>query len=241
MAIIGEPLSVLALKAKIHVTTMPGASVTFKHGSISATKTANSSGVCDYEVRVPDFGSWSITASSGHASGTNSVNVTAVTQYNVAVVLRLWIIQNGNVVSGFSQNGVGNHHFYDDMGDYIEMKTYQGGSNEKDSWYYNPPVSFGYWKTLVVDTASVGDPAYAGVSSNNSSNPPSFVTSVKLNNRTDEWSSSTASRHTSNLNVSSVAGSRYIAFTAQAWINSEVIPVRGTGGVIRIWNAYLTG
>lgn len=237
MAIIGEPLSVLALKAKIKVKTMPGATVSLSGPGRSGTVTADSSGNCTYEVPVPNFGTWSISASSGYASGSSSVTVSAVTTYNVTVTLVLWIIKNGDVVNGFWQNGVGSHHFYEDKGSYIEMLTYQGGGNEKDSWYYNPPISFGYWKTLYVGTSSIGEPAYAGVSTNNSSNPPSFAASVKLNNRNEAWTNA----DTFAVDVSSVTGSRYIAFTAQAWINTSSVPVHGAGGGIRIWNAYLTG
>lgn len=241
MAIIGQPLSVLSLKALIHVTTMPGASVKFTHGSISATLTANGSGNCDYEVRVPDFGTWSITSTSGYASGSASVNVAAVAvTYNVTVTLIWYFIQNGNWTSGIGHSIVqsGGSGWFKDDGNYILAQTYQGGSNTSVAAYMTPAVSFtGYWKTLYIDSQQIGDRAYAGVATNTSANPPNFSASVRLCGRIENWDS----RHTSSVSVSGVRGSHYLALEPRSWAAWDGSVVHGSGGNIRVWNMWLSG
>ena len=237
MAIIGDALSVLALKAKIHVTTMPYATVSFiRGGSTRATMTANASGNCDLEILVPDFGSWTVSASGEGGSGSSSVSVSDTITYNTTVTLRRYFIQSGNWVSGVGHNkaGSGSIEFYDD-GDYILLKTYQGGSNEIGSGYITPAVSMNNWKTLYIDSQETGDYCYAGVSTDNSSNPPSFSASVQLCGKREDWDS----RHTSSVSIASVTGSRYLALRTKAWI-TETIPVHGTGGQIRVWNMWLS-
>lgn len=236
MAIIGDALSVLALKAKIHVTTMPYATVTFSGGGTSGTATANASGNCDYEILVPNFGTWTVSASGGGGSGSSSVTVSDTITYNVTVTVRRYFIQNGNFANGAWGNKAGSDSIsFADNGDYILLKTYQGGGNEVGSGYLNPAVSFGYWKTLYIDSQEIGDGAYAGVSTNNSSNPPSFSVSVQLCGQREEWDS----RHTSSVNVAGVTGSRYLALRTKAYI-TQTIPVHGSGGNIRIWNMWLS-
>ena len=241
MAIIGDALSVLSLRATIHVTTMPGATVKLTHGGTTVTLTANASGNCDLEVMVPDFGTWNLTATSGNASGTASVNVASVaTTYNVTVTLVLWIIQSGNFASwtGHNRVGGGSGAYFSDQGSYVELSTYQGGSLDYIAGYITPAVSFGYWKSLVIDSQEKGDKAYAGAASNNSSNPPSFSASKQLVGKVETWDS----RHTSTCDVSGVTGSKYIAIQGKAWIEqySQAVWI-GTGGNVRIWNMYLTG
>lgn len=238
MTIVGNGISVLALKAKIHVKTMPGATVSFiKGGVTAATMTANGSGNCDYEILVPNFGEWTVSASGGGGSGSSSVTVSDVVTYNVTVVLTRYFIKDGNFVSGVTHNHVPSERWFKDDGDYVILQTYQGGSNEYTSGYLSPAVAFGYWKTLYIDSQEVGDGANAGVSSGHSAQQASFSASVQLCSRRETWDS----RHTSSCSVASVTGSQYLALRAKAWINSESIPVHGAGGQIKVWNMWLSG
>lgn len=239
MAIIGDAIKLITLKALIHVTTKPGATVTFKKGSTTmATKTANSSGVAELEVLSGDWGSWTITGSaSPSASGSASVTLSAPTTYNVTLTLTQYIIQNGNFVSGFSHsvNAAGQPHagasYFSDQGDYIELQTYQGGSNEVVSGYITTGIDMSGWNTLYIDGCGKGDSGYAGPANNTSDNPPSFSTSVQLFGQIE----SINSRSTKSLNVSGITGTKYLALRAKAWVWQD----EGAGGTIRIYNMYL--
>lgn len=241
MAIIGEPLSVLALKAKVRVTTKAGATVKLTKGSTTLTGTASSSGItgtCDFEIGVPDFGTWSISCTSGNATGTGSVTVSDVTDYSVTVVLTLYLIRNGAFTSGISQNHVPSERWFKTEDDHLVLQTYQGGSNEYTSGYLKPATAFGYWKTLYIDSRETGDGAYAGICSTNTAQQASFTKSVQLCSRRDTWDS----RHTSSCSVSGVTGNYYVTLRAKAWITwDEWGTVYGTGGQIRVWNLWLTG
>lgn len=238
MAIIGEAISVLALKAKIHVNTMPGSTVVFSGPGMSVTLYADAYGNCTCEVPVPNFGSFTIASYNGNASGSGSVYVGAVTDYYVTVGMTLWVIQNGNFASwtGHNRVGGGSNATFSDQGDYVELRTYQGGSNDNIAGYITPAVDFTYWNTLYIDSQEKGDKAYAGPASNNSSNPPSFNASVRLVGKVETWDS----RHTSSCNVAGVGGNQYIALHAKAWIEqySQAVWI-GTGGNIRVWNLWL--
>ena len=75
MAIVGNAIYVLSTKSLIHVTTKPGATVTFKKGSTTmATKTANASGIAELEVLSGDWGSWTISGSWSASGISNAAN-----------------------------------------------------------------------------------------------------------------------------------------------------------------------
>lgn len=238
MAIIGNAMSVLALKAKIYVTTMPWAWVNFIYGGVTqVTIQANGSGNCEHEILVPQFGSWTIYATGEGGSGTSYVGVYDTVTYTTTVTLTRYFIQNGNYVSGVWGNKAGSDTVsIKDAGDFILLQSYQGGGNEIGSGYLNPAVSMNNWKTLYIDSQEIGDEAYAGVATNNSSNPPNFSAVVQLCGRREEWDG----RHTTAISVSGVSGSQYLALRTKSWINTSVIPVHGAGGNIRVWNMWLS-
>ena len=244
MAIIGNALSVLALKATIHVTTKPGATVKFSKGGVDvATLTADSSGNCDYNVLIPNFGTWTVSGTSGDASGTATVDVSDIVTYNVDCVLKLWFVQNGNFSTGFSHSVVGNGSgFYDD-GDYVLLHSLTTGHSwQNAAGYFTPSVNFddGYWKNLVIDSQEYANPAACGLVSSVPPNAsPSFTVYSTLNTRNTSFST----RHTTNTNVSAQTGDLYVAARASCWTDEDQYGnIRGWyGGRVRIYNLYLTG
>lgn len=254
MAIIGDGLLVMSLKSLIHVTTKPGASVTFKKGSTTmATKTANSSGVAELEVLSGDWGSWTITSTSSVATNSSTITVNAVTTYNVSLPLTLYLIQNGNFASGvthdFSSDNSGSGSFNDD-GDYILLGQ---RATRPDHWdaitgYLYPAVTFdGYWKTLTVETSErgycvTGSYPIAGITSGTGVGP-TFTSYVQLRSGSGDsrYQTSYNSRHTSTLNVSSVRGTYKVAFKACMYDYYDGYQaLKHADGNIKIWNAYLS-
>lgn len=237
MALIGKAASVLALKATLNITTKPGATVTITKGGVTvATLTANSSGRCSLEILAVNFGTYTASARHGYATGSASINVADVTTYNLTVHMTQYFIQNGNFVNSVGHNRVGEWRF-DDMGDYIELSTYQGGSWDYCAGYITPAISFdGYWKNLIIDSNQIGDGAWFGVAPNNSDQQISFTASVKTCNSS---SSSWTGRKTSTCGVTGFTGSRYVALQTKAWIRYAGSDVVGSAGIMRIYNLYL--
>lgn len=239
MAIIGKAVSVLALKATLNITTMPGATVTVKKDSITvATLTANSSGNCSLEILAANFGTYTASAVNGKANGSASVAVTDVTTYNLTVHMTQYFIQNGNFVNSVGHKFVGeNDGYFKDAGNYIELSTYQGGSWAYAAGYITPAISFdGYWKNLIIDSNQIGNGAWVGLAPNNTDQEISFTKSAKIceNNR-----SSYTGRKTSTCAVTGFTGSRYVALQSHAWIQYSGSDVIGSAGIIRCYNLYL--
>lgn len=239
MALIGKAASVLALKATLNITTKPGASVTITKGGVTvATLTANSSGNCSLEILAANFGTYTASARHGYATGSASINVADVTTYNLTVHMTLYFIQNGNFVNSVGHNFVGDDAgYFRDMGDYIELSTYQGGSWAYAAGYITPAISFdGYWKNLIIDSNQIGNGAWVGVAPNNTAQDISFTKSAKIceNNR-----SSYTGRKTSTCAVTGFTGSRYVALQSHAWIQYSGSDVIGSAGIIRCYNLYL--
>lgn len=254
MAIVGNAIYVLALKALIHVTTKPGATVTFKKGSTTmATKTANSSGVAELEVLSGDWGSWTITSTSSVATNSSTITVSAVQTYNVSLPLTLWLIQNGNFASGVthdfaSENAVSGS--FNDAGDYVLLHQ---GATRPDNWdiitgYLYPAITFdGYWKTLYVETSEkgyciTGAHPIAGITSNSGATS-SFASQVQLRSGsgTSRYQKNFNSKHTSSLNVSNARGTYKVAFRCAMFdYYDSYQALQYADGEIRIWNAYLS-
>lgn len=240
MAIIGNALSVLALKANIYVTTRPGATVTFKKGSTTmGTLTADGSGHCNLEVLIPNFGSWTVTSTTGSDTGSASVTVSDTIQYNVTVAQRKYLIQNGNfIVSGHKVVGKSTSAF-EDYGDYIWLATDKNlnPDNNVISGYFTAGIDMGYWKTMYIDSQQRGDGAYAGLTTSTSAQEASFTNSVQLCGQRTSYDS----RSTKSLNISSVTGTKYIALKVGSWVYIDSGGIQGSYGVIRVWNLYLQG
>lgn len=254
MEIIGDGLLVMSLKSLIHVTTKPGASVTFKKGSTTmATKTANSSGVAELEVLSGDWGSWTITSTSSVATNSSTITVNAVTTYNVSLPLTLWLIKDGNFVSGvtrdFASENSGSGSF-NDAGDYVLLHQ---TANRPDHWdtitgYLYPAVTLdGYWKTLYVETSekgycNTGECPIAGITSNSGATSD-FTSQVQLRSGSgaSRYQKSFNSRHTSSLNVSGARGTYKVAFRASMFSYYDGYQaLQSADGEIQIWNAYLS-
>ena len=244
MAIIGKGLSVLALKALISVTTKPGSTVTFKLGSVTmSTQTANSSGVCSLEVLVPNFGTWTISAVNGTASGSATVTVSDTVTYSVTVNMVMYLIRNGNFSSGFSHTlvpptGSTNCGFTDD-GDYIHLHTLLTNHSWQRCAGYFSAINFsdGFWKNIVIDYQAEGDPARVGLVSGTPTYDPSYSVYKNLNSR----NTNLTARATSTLDISSQSGSKYVTLRAAAWTyEDEWGTVMGwTAGRLYVYNLYL--
>ena len=242
MAIIGNALSVLTLKSLIHVTTKPGATVTFKKGSTTmATKTANASGVAELEVLSGDWGSWTISGSwsasgiSNAATGSSSVTISEPTTYNVSVPLTWYLIQNGNF-TGFSHriaSYLGRSKF-DDDGSYIWLcyDPYEQSANAYASGYFTNAISMNDWKTMYIDFEGKGQSANMGLVTDTTwPVEASFTNSVQL----VSWLKNYSSRSTQSLNISGVTGTRYVGLRVRtAYGEFDSYP-----GALKIYNLYL--
>lgn len=245
MAIIGDALSVLSLKSLIHVTTKPGATVTFKKGSTTmATKTANSSGVAELEVLSGDWGSWTISGSwsasgiSNAATGSSSVTLSEPTTYNVSVPLTWYLIQNGNF-TGFGHKVVGwngTRSVFEDSGDYIWLSDdiyAQGANHRYASGYFTNAISVDDWKTMYIDFSGRGESDHMGLVTSTSAQQASFTNSMELVYHQGE---SYTGRTTKNLDISGVTGTRYVALRVQANYSPGYSNYPGD---LRIYNLYL--
>lgn len=240
MGIIGNALSVLALKAKILVTTMPGSTVTFTKDEISGTVTADESGNCEYEVLIPNFGTWTVTATNGNASGTAAVDVTDIIAYSVTVTMRLYFIQNGDFAEWVTRKVVGEtRSVFADKGSYVWLTTdsVENPSNIVASGYFTNEIDMGFWKTLYVDSQEKGQSTHAGLVTGTTLKEASFTNSVRLAGQRESYDS----RSTKTLDVTSVTGTRYVALRARGWILIDSGGATGAPGIIRVWNMYLEG
>lgn len=258
MAIVGEAIRLITLKALIHVTTKAGATVTFKHdGTTYATKTADSGGVAELEVISAYWGSWTVDVSwavsgNGNAVGSETLTITEATTYNVSVGLRLWLVRDGNFVSNVSHSfnsAYSSLGSFDDAGDYVNL--HQGvAANRVDHWdaiagYLGSSISFdGYWKSLVFDTRErghgvSGSSLVAGLTTG-SGYAPTMSKYVQLRGAGEH--SSYNSRHTSTLNVSSVSGSYKVVIRGEMYDhwNEWATAVISGACDINIYNAYLS-
>ena len=256
MAIVGEALSLLALKALIHVTTKAGATVTFKKGSTTmATKTANSSGVAELEVLSSDWGSWTVDVSwavsgAGNATGSTTFIVSEATTYNKTISLRLWFVKDGDFVSGVSHSFSSEHASsgsFNDAGDYVNLHQ---NADRVDHWdaiagYLGSAITFdGYWKSLVFETRErgygvTGSTLAAGLTTGSGASP-TFSYYVQLRGNGEH--SSYNSKHTSTLNVSSVSGSYKVVVRGAMydhWNQYSSAIISGPCD-INIYNAYLS-
>ena len=247
MAIVGNAISLITLKALIHVTTKPGATVTFKKGSTTmGTKTANSSGVAELEVLSGDWGSWTIDVSwsaSGiatAATGSSSVTISAATTYNVSVTVKWYLIQNGNFCSGFNHTyhaTTGTRNEFRDEGDYIWLTTdtqMQYG-NSFVSGYFTNGIDMGDWNNMYIDCQAIGGNSYAGIVTDTSAGEASFSNSVLTGGTVKAYTA----RDTKNLSLSGVTGTKYIALRAQSFAVWDSSGVSGSYGAIKVYNLYL--
>ena len=234
MAIIGDALSVLSLKSLIHVTTKPGATVTFKKGSATmATKTANSSGVAELEVLSGDWGSWTISCSwsqsgiSNAATGSSSVTLSEPRTYNVNVQLTWYLIQNGNF-TGFGHTIASylQRSKFEDNGNYIWLcyDPYAQAANAYASGYFTNA-------TMTIDFEGKGESAHMGLVTDTSLVQASFTNSVQLVSQRSSYSS----RGTQSLDISGVTGTRYVGLRVQTFYSEY----RYCPGDLAIYNLYL--
>ena len=248
--------AIMTKKATIHVTTKAGATVVFKRNSTTySTQTANASGVADLTVMYADWsGTWTVDVSwavsgNGNAVGSSgSITISAATTYNVSVSLRLWLVKDGNFVSGVSHTYTSDYSAsasFDDEGSYVNLHQ---GATRPDHWdantgYLGSAITFdGYWKSLVFETRERGYGA-TGASpivglTNGSGSFPTFQYYAQLRGA-GEYSGYN-SKHTSTINVSSVSGSYKVAARVAMYdyYNWAQALVYGDGD-LNIYNAYL--
>ena len=236
------------LKAVIHVTTKPGATVTFTKGGISASVTANGSGVADFEVLSFNWGSWTVTSTSSIASNSQTITVSAATTYNVSLSLRLWLVKDGDFASGathsFSSEHTSSGSFYDSGNDILlRQKADHFGYSDAIVGYFNSISFDGYWKTLVMQTKEkgksvTGKTLIGGLTSGSGTNP-TFAYMVQLRSA-GQYSSVQSDYHTSTLNVSGARGTYSVAFRGCMYDYEDFEHgIVAVDGDIRIRNLYL--
>ena len=243
MEIVGNAISLVTLKALIHVTTKPGATITFNKGSTTmATKTADSNGVAELEVLSGDWGSWTISGSwnqsgiSTAATGSTSLTISEAKTYNASMPLRWYLISGGNFSAGFSTSksgGAGGERGqFKDNGDYVWLTydIYTQSANSSISGYFTNGIDMTDWGTLVIDSQERGNSSYVGVTAD-TSGQASFTASYLLAGQRSDFSS----RSTKSMSLSSVTGTKYVALKTSSWYSEYS---SGTG-TIRIYNLYL--
>jgi len=252
MAIIGNPITLITLKAVINVTTKAGATVTFKKGSTTmgtktATATTAGQGVASLEVLSGDWGAYSISVSwtqsgiSTAATGSASVTVSAATTYNVTANLTWYLIKDGNFCTGFATSVVGpTRAVFEDSGDYIRltMDTYEQPANDFASGYFTQGIDMAYWNSMTIDTQEKGQQAWAGLTTDTSAQEASFTNSVQLLPGQQSYYDT---RSTSTLSLSGVTGTKYVALRTKGWVYIDSGGIQGSAGIIRVWNLYLQG
>lgn len=234
--------------AYIRVTTKPGATVTFvKGGTTFSTKTADSSGIAQLEVRLVDWGtftingSWSASGIATAATGSASVTISASTTYNVTVALKWYLIQNGNFCNGFTttkKSDYGTRTAFEDNGDYVWLTTdiYDNPENNIVSGYFTNGIEMDYWNTLYIDSKEKGT-SYVGVTTDTTAASASFTNSLQLCSHIKSFDT----RSTKSLSLSGVTGTKYVALRTNGWVSWSSSGPDGTGGFIDIWNLYLQG
>lgn len=240
MAIIGDALSVLTLKSLIHVTTKPGATVTFKKGSTTmATKIADG-GVAELEVLSGDWGSWTISGSwsasgiSNAATGSGSLTISEPTTYNVSVPLTWYLIQDGNFKGfGHKIESFLSRSKFADNGSYIWLcyDEYEQAANAYASGYFTNAISMNDWKTLSIDFEGKGESDRIGLVTDITLVEASFTNSKEIVSQRSSYSS----RGTQSLNISGVTGTRYVGLRVESFYSEY----RSCPGSLRIYNLYL--
>jgi len=97
--------------AVIHVNAPVGSTVTFSKGGVVVKTLApskahpNADGeTADYyfSVSSSNYGEWTVTATLGNDTASDTVTVNAANEYDLTMSYRLYVVQNGYFVNGFS-------------------------------------------------------------------------------------------------------------------------------------------
>lgn len=248
MAIVGNAVTLITLKALIHVTTKPGATVTFKKGSTTmGTKTANASGIAELEVLSGDWGSWSISASwsaSGIAEkaegSVSAFTISAATTYNKTITLKWYLIKNGDFCEGFNTTFAGNNprsrfeHVNADT-DYVWLTNDNQGQTALSSYasgYFTNGISMNDWKTMYISFSGRGESDYMGLVDTASGAEANFTNSVRIVYRQGP----SYAGGTGSLDVSGVTGTKYVALRVHATYSAGY---SNWPGDLHIYDLYL--
>ena len=200
MAVVGDAISTLALKAVIHITCPAGSTLVIKKGSTIVAQPSNVSSY-DYEVLGVNFGTYSIYV-NGESYVTKSVNVTSPTTYNVTFTAITYDIFNAGNKNGFSFAGGGSG------GVSVDSSRLKITTSGGDKWYWawaNKTLSVNAYSKLRVTTV----------------NMPSNckINDFGLATNQTEWKAPTyragttqGTNGTFTLDIASITGSYYVKF-----------------------------
>lgn len=173
------------------------------------------------------------------ASGINSAMGTSVSQGALIQPFTgtKYFIKNGKFVSGIGHEAKGSiWQNWTTQSDHIWLTTYTGGSNDYMGANVTPAVVFsGQWKKLIIDSSAAGDTSYIGLTTNHNAKDLNFYKQFTYFTR-----SGNHGRRTDTFNITGASGTYYIGIRLKSWIWFDGVNVNGSGGVLRIYNLYLS-
>lgn len=142
--------------AVIHVSVEKGSTVKFSKGGIivetqgpSDAIVSGNTGNYYYSVRSGNYGSWTVTATSGTKTANKTITINAAQQYDVTLLYGLYIFK-----SGTGLNPSYTVHRTRDGGDtfYIDTTSFGGTKNYAGAiLYFTPKVDITKYSKLCVD------------------------------------------------------------------------------------------
>lgn len=219
--------------AIIHANAPVGSTITFSKDNVAAKviepskAIANSDGeTADYyySVKSSNYGSWTITATSGENVRTETITVNEVKQYDCILGYDLYLYKNGNKCINASGDYVfrfGNYNGYVGYVTWDSDRVSITSTGNGVGLYTNNAIDFAPYTVLCVDWSKTGSAPVFGACDSNSG--------VQVSGNTPQVSvsKSTDARETTRIDITSLNHSYYVGFSDYP------------GGTVTVYNIWL--